>query len=78
MSLASFNSQHPVSKPHARLRAAIAQLIERHGRWRVIRAILLSPNLHRVERLRAADLSAHLRRDVGLSPETSRRVHPLL
>lgn len=78
MSLASFHPQNPASKPQARLRAAIGQLIERHGRWRVIRALLLSPDLRRIERLRAADLSAHMRRDVGLTPEPKRQAHPFL
>ena len=56
-------------RSRARLTAAITQLIERHGRWRVLRAILLVPDLRRVDRLRRGELSDHLRRDMGLAPE---------
>ena len=51
--------------------ATIEQLIARHGGWRILREVLAA--LLRCDRKSApgvseADLSAHLRRDVGLPP----------
>ena len=76
MSLALPHRPIARQRSHARLTAAITQLIERHGRWRVLRAILLVPDLRRVDRLRRGELSDHLRRDMGLAPDA--RDHPTL
>lgn len=76
MSLALPHRPIARERSRARLTAAITQLIERHGRWRVLRAILLVPDLRRVDRLRTGDLSDHLRRDMGLAPDA--RDHPTL
>ena len=51
---------------------ALRSLVDRHGLWRVLGAIsavaLSSPR--RVTTKRVEDLSDHLRRDIGLPPQT--------
>jgi hypothetical protein len=49
------------------LRAALDDIIDTHGRWRVLLALLLRP-LQRAKRLPPMGLSDHLRRDIGLEP----------
>lgn len=48
------------------LRAALDDIIETHGRWRVLLA-LLRP-LRRDPPMPPLGLNAHLRRDIGLEP----------
>ena len=51
--------------PHGlQLREAILALIQRHGRWRVMRSALFARPLPRADR--PGVLSDHLRRDIGL------------
>ncbi|MCK0142614.1 hypothetical protein [Aliiroseovarius sp. F20344] len=53
----------PRRRRSVRLQSALLGLIERHGRWRVLRAALFArPSAP----LKADDLSAHLRRDLNL------------
>lgn len=54
----------PPRSPHRpRLQSTLIGLIERHGRWRVVRAALFArPS----QKLRSEDLTPHLRRDLNL------------
>ncbi|HLQ18410.1 MAG TPA: hypothetical protein VK146_05470 [Tabrizicola sp.] len=54
------------------LRTAIDEIIETHGRWRVLTALLLR-SLRRDPPLRPLSLNDHLRRDIGLEPLPPRR-----
>ena len=49
------------------LRAALDDIIEAHGRWRVLLALLLRPLRPRPP-LPPLGLNDHLRRDIGLEP----------
>jgi hypothetical protein len=49
------------------LRAALDDIIETHGRWRVLLALLARP-LRREAPLPPLCLNDHLRRDIGLEP----------
>jgi hypothetical protein len=49
------------------LRAALDDIIETHGRWRVLLALLARP-LRREAPLPPLGLNDHLRRDIGLEP----------
>ena len=50
------------------LRPALLALIQRHGRWRVMRAALLTRSHPRAD---ARMINDHLRRDIGLPPAGS-------
>ena len=53
----------PRSRHRQRLQSNLIGLIERHGRWRVIRAALFArPS----QKLRYEDLTPHMRRDLNL------------
>lgn len=54
------------SEPLA-LRSALDDIIETHGRWRVLVALVLRPLRPRPP-LPPLGLSDHLRRDIGLDP----------
>ena len=49
------------------LRVALDDIINTHGRWRVLLALLARP-LRRVPRQQPLGLNDHLRRDIGLGP----------
>jgi hypothetical protein len=49
------------------LRAALDDIIEAHGRWRVLIALVARP-LRRAKPLPPLGLNDHLRRDIGLDP----------
>ena len=49
------------------LRAALDDIIETHGRFRVLLALLVRP-LRRAPQLPPLALNDHLRRDIGLEP----------
>jgi hypothetical protein len=54
---------------HLRPHLLIEELLIRHGAWTVLRALATAMlRGRRRRRLEAADLSNHLRRDVGLPP----------
>lgn len=56
----------PPRRMHAiRMEATLRGLIERHGRWRVIRASLFA---RPAKPQHAKDLSPSIRRDLGLTP----------
>jgi hypothetical protein len=50
------------------LRVALDDVIETHGRWRVLLALLARPKRPKAK-LPPLGLNAHLRRDVGLEPQ---------
>lgn len=47
---------------------AVKALVDRHGLWQVLRAVSKAALARRVKLRQAADLSDHLRRDIGLPP----------
>jgi hypothetical protein len=57
----------------------LADLIERHGPWRVVAALaaLLLRRAREPRPTRDIDLPDHLRRDIGLSDLPPRRVDPV-
>ena len=61
----------PVASPEHR----IAAIIEDYGAWRVLAASFraLVRRSSRPRNTRSADLSAHVRRDIGLAPEAAVR-----
>lgn len=52
---------------HISLRATLDDIIDSHGLWPVLRALLSRP-LRRDPALPPLGLNAHLRRDIGLPP----------
>lgn len=58
----------PASRPD--LTAALQDIIDRHGAWRVLRAAFAAALRHRPPARGddAGQLNAHLRRDIGLPP----------
>ncbi len=55
--------------PHHDLISSIGKLVERHGRWSVLRALFTVSNKRRPRRLYPSELNDHLRRDLGLTPD---------
>lgn len=70
---------HPMPTSASRPYHAVATLIERHGVWRVLRAVFSAMIQQRSARrlVPPHGLSNHLRRDIGLAPKaTDRRKWP--
>ncbi len=54
------------------LRAALDDIIAAHGRWRVLRALVVWPS-RPAKPLPPLGLNDHLRRDIGLDPQPWRK-----